>query len=48
MFILVDTILIFDSDIYIWGVMVLGLDSHPGHNKGPDYISCPKTYPIDH
>ncbi len=22
--------------IFLWGVMVLELDSHPDHNKGPD------------
>ncbi len=27
----------------LWGVAVLELDSHPDHNKGPDYapLDCP-------
>ncbi len=28
-----------------WGVAVLGLDSHPDPNKGPDYTLC--ACPID-
>ncbi len=24
----------------LWGVAVLELDSHPGHNKGPDNAPC--------
>ncbi len=33
----------------LWGIAVLGLDSHPDHNKGPGYApcACPKTHPID-
>ncbi len=32
------------------GVAVLGLDSHPYYNTGPDQApcTCPKTYPIDY
>ncbi len=26
--------------MYLWGVAVLELDSHPEHNKGPDYAPC--------
>ncbi len=31
-------------------VAVLGPDSHPDHNKEPDYTprTCPKPNPIDH
>ncbi len=28
------------KDINLWGVKVLELDSHPDHNKGPDYTPC--------
>ncbi len=24
----------------LWDVTVLGLDSHPDYNKGPDHVSC--------
>ncbi len=34
----------------ILGVVVLELDSHPDHDKGPDRAPsvCPKTHPIIH
>ncbi len=25
-------------DMYLWGVVVLELDSHPEYNKGPDLV----------
>ena len=35
--------------MYLWGVVVLELDSHPDHKKGQDraHCACPKTNPID-
>ncbi len=37
---------ILSSVLFLCGVVVLELDSHPGHNKGSDraYCACPKTH----
>ena len=35
--------------MYLWGVAILELDSHPDHNKGPDQrtMRSSKEHPID-
>ena len=37
---------ILSSVLFLCGVVVLELESHPGHNKGSDhaFCACPKTY----